>query len=102
MSWEGNGQEVYKLDFIGPARQSVMELREQSKQQGKPEITDAMNRVFKRLLINPSSVGELYQTLKSLNLHLHVVVDRPLVIHFGYNVEKKIVIVQRVYLQNPP
>jgi hypothetical protein len=57
-----------------------------------------MRIILDRVRDDPLGFGELFRHHKFLNLLIHVAVVHPVAVYFAIQLEKKLVIIQRVFL----
>src|SRR5437588_7352124 len=100
MTGEDNGKPItYKLDISGPVDQEITKRVRQAYQRGfGPKVVRAWKIIIDRLRNDPLQFGELTRHHPFLNLLVHVAVVQPMAVTFGIQVEKKLVIIQRVIL----
>jgi hypothetical protein len=100
MIGDANGQpQTFKLDVSDTVSLKILAVLQEAKDKGiETRVIQILKTIFRRLRTDPLEVGELLRQYPILNLHVHVAVIHPVVVHFGINLVHKFVVIQRVFL----
>ena len=103
MSHEGNGQPIpYRIDISEQTAGEIKQLKRSAAKQGLSKaFTAAYKSIIQRLKTNPSDFGELIRIFPHLQLVEHVATVPPLTVRFSYHEENRIVIIMKVFLNQP-
>jgi hypothetical protein len=90
-----SGDKPFKIDVSGAVRAQLRALLVKSREKGiESAMTDAFQRIERRLLNDPSEAGEPLYTLGPPQIAMRVIAVSPLVVEYGVMEEQRVVLVR--------